>query len=58
MSAMSRKIATSFAAIAMALSFSTLATPTASAAEATPAVGSLAICLGVPLGSLFVGFCI
>ncbi|MEV0947698.1 hypothetical protein [Rhodococcus sp. NPDC049939] len=57
---MSRKIATSLAAIAMALSFSTLAAPTASAApaEATPAVGSLAICFSVPVGSLFVGFCV
>ncbi|MFX0577892.1 hypothetical protein [Nocardia nepalensis] len=62
---MFRKLAPAFAAIAIALSASTLAVPTASAAPSasaaqaadpaptSPAFGSVAFCFNIPLG---VGF--
>jgi hypothetical protein len=62
---MFRKLAPAFAAIAIALSASTLAVPTASATQATdpaptsPAFGSVAVCLNIPLGWWFsISFCI
>lgn len=57
---MSKKITTALAATAITLSLGALTAPTASAStvEATPVVGSVAICLGVPLGSVSLNFCI
>ncbi|WP_009477884.1 hypothetical protein [Rhodococcus sp. JVH1] len=59
---MSSRIATTLAAIAMTLSLGTLAAPAAVAAPAapspTPAVGSIAVCLNLPLGSASISFCI
>ncbi|TSD99317.1 hypothetical protein FOS14_13295 [Skermania sp. ID1734] len=62
---MSRKIATTLAAVAVTCSIGALAAPTASAATTnapgrTDAVGSVALCLNIPLwpSSLSVSVCI
>ncbi|MGV9616395.1 hypothetical protein [Nocardia xishanensis] len=55
------KAAAALAAIVIPLSVCTFAAPTASAApapETTPALGPVAICLNIPLGSVSVSFCI
>ncbi|AII06248.1 hypothetical protein C8E05_3028 [Rhodococcus wratislaviensis] len=59
---MSSRIATTLAAIAMTLSLGALAAPAAVAAPLapapTPAVGSISVCLNLPLGSASISFCI
>ncbi|MFC9550241.1 hypothetical protein ACFTWF_05250 [Rhodococcus sp. NPDC056960] len=59
---MSSRIATTLAAIALTLSLGTLAAPAALAAPLapapTPVVGSISVCLNLPLGSASISFCV
>jgi len=55
---MTRRIAGILAAFAMMLSLAAFAAPAASAEEATPAQGSVGLCLVIPLGSLVYPICI
>ena len=55
---MTRRIAGILAALAMMLSLAAFAAPAASAEDATPAQGSVGLCLVIPLGSLVYPICI
>ncbi|MGS2810264.1 hypothetical protein [Nocardia sp. MW-W600-9] len=52
------KIARPLAVAALALSVTTVGAGTASAAAAEPVVGSVAVCIGIPVGPVTVTFCV